>query len=252
MKTHNFKRIILRFLLPVFVFMIVGCSAHQSFTRNAQYTNSNKVDSEKMSSSLTQNQKIQHQEYRIQVGDVLLVSVWRENDLREEVIVRPDGKISFPLAGDVPVAGATFADLKSEITNRLSEYVKDPEVFISLKKSGRRKIIVLGEVSHPGVYSVSGRKTILEAIALAQGFTNDAVPSSVIHVRGGFRKSEGTRLDLSHALKEADLSQNISLQSEDVVYVPKKFIADVNYYVRQIISPLAAGMWTLRQIEDLN
>jgi polysaccharide export outer membrane protein len=209
------------------------------------------VDSEKSVSLTTPSLKTRAREYRIEEKDHLLISVWREDDLREEVIVRPDGKISFPLAGDVPAAGASFSELNAEITKRLREYIKDPKVSISLLNSAGRKVIVLGEVSGPGVYSVTGRNTVLEAIALAGGFTEHAVTTSVIHIRGEVHGPEGTRLDLSNALKESDISQNITLQSEDIIYVPTKFIADVNYYARMIITPIAQSVWAVRGIQDL-
>jgi polysaccharide export outer membrane protein len=183
-------------------------------------------------------------EYTINIGDTLLISVWKEDDLREDVIVRPDGKISFPLAGDVPIMGLTFPQVKNELTRRLAVYLKAPVVSVSLKKMGGRKIIVLGEVNEPGVYSVTGQRTVLEAIALANGFTEDAVASSVIRIRGGLQAPEGARLDISRAVKETDTTQNIALQSEDIIYVPKKFIADVNYFLRQILEPMASGVWT--------
>jgi polysaccharide export outer membrane protein len=188
-------------------------------------------------------------EYTLELGDVLLISVWEEPDLKEEVIVRPDGKISFPLAGDVPALGLTFYQLKKKLTKRLKEYIKYPIVSISFRKLGGKKVIVLGEVNKPGVYSVTGKQTVLEAIAKAHGFTLDAVKSSVIHIRGGLQAPQGTRLDLSSAIKETEVGQNIALQSEDIVYVPRRFIANVNYVLTQIISPISQGIWSVRGIQ---
>ncbi len=180
-------------------------------------------------------------EYTIDVGDVLNISVWEEKNLNQEVIVRPDGRISFPLAGDVPAAGLTFTQLKEELIQKLKEYIKYPVVSITLKKLGGKKIIVLGEVGWPGVYSVTGKKTILEAVALAGGFTDDAVLSSVILVKGGLQHPQAKRVNLSRAIKRADMSQNVTLEPEDIVYVPKKFIANVNYALEQILGPLSSG-----------
>ncbi|MFH1783728.1 MAG: polysaccharide biosynthesis/export family protein [bacterium] len=189
-------------------------------------------------------------EYTISAEDVLYISVWQEEDLNQEVIVRPDGKISFPLAGDVPALGATFAQLKEEITQRLKDYIKYPVVSISLRKLGGKKIVVLGEVGSPGVYSVTGRKTVLEAVALAGGFTPDAILSSVIYIQGGLQTPQGKRLNLSRALKKADLSQNVTLQPEDIIYVPKKFIANVNYTMSQILGPIYQGTVAGKAIND--
>ncbi len=180
-------------------------------------------------------------EYTIAEADILYISVWQEENLDLEVIVRPDGKISFPLAGDIPAVGLTFSQLKEEITRRLKDYIKYPVVSISLRKLGGKKIIVLGEVGSPGVYSVTGKRTILEAIALAGGFTQDAVLSSVILIQGGLENPKGARVNLSSAINKADVSQNVVLEPEDIVYVPKKFIANVNYTIGQILGPIYQG-----------
>lgn len=190
-------------------------------------------------------------EYTIGEGDVLYISVWQEKDLMQEVIVRPDGKISFPLAGDIPAVDLSFSQLKERLTQRLKEYIKYPVISISLKKLGGKKIIVLGEVGRPNVYLVTGRRTVLEAIALAGGFTRDAVPSSVILIRGGFQAPKGRRLNLTRAIDRAEAEQNIALEPEDIIYVPKKFIANVNYVLTQILGPLARGASTASSIQSL-
>ncbi|MBN3038776.1 MAG: polysaccharide biosynthesis/export family protein [Candidatus Omnitrophica bacterium] len=181
-------------------------------------------------------------EYTIDKEDELDISVWGWQDLDEVVIVRPDGKISFPLAGDVRAEGLTLTELDNELTRRLKEYIREPEVSIMLKKFGGNKVIVLGEVYAPGVYKTTGRNSIMEVIALAEGFTEDACLSSVILVRGGLkypksRRTNTARLNLRNVIEKGDLSQNVSVQPEDLVYVPKKFIANVNYFLEEIISP---------------
>ena len=189
-------------------------------------------------------------EYTIGEEDVLYISVWQEEDLSQEVIVRPDGKISFSLAGDVPAAGLTFTQLKEELTKRLKDYVKYPVISVSLKKLGGKKVIVLGEVGSAGVYSVTGKCTVLEAIGRAGGFTPHAVPSSTIIITGGLQNPKGTRLNLTRAIDKTDMSQNVTLQPEDVIYVPKKFIANVNYAITQILGPLAQGATTVTGIQS--
>ena len=190
-------------------------------------------------------------EYSISEDDILKISVWQNPDLDQEVIVRPDGMISFPLISDVLAKGLSITELDQEITRRLSEFIRAPEVSISLKKIGGSKVIVLGEIMRPGVYSVTGAKTILEAIGQAGGFSRDAVPSSIVLIRGGFSQPQAQRLNLSKALGGREiLQQNIALQAEDVIFVPKKFIADLNYFLNQILDPLAKGAFTNRELRD--
>jgi len=184
-------------------------------------------------------------EYVIGEEDILFIAVWQNPDLTQDAIVRPDGKISFPLIGDVLAKGRTVSQLDSEITKRLSEYIRQPEVSISIKKLGGNKVMVLGEVLKPGVYAVTGAKTILEAISLAGGFTKDSVPSSVILIRGGLQNPEAKRIDLSKALTGKP-NLNITLLSEDIVFIPKKFIANVNYFLEQLIGPLSKGAYATR------
>jgi len=186
--------------------------------------------------------------YTINEGDVLYITVWQNEDLNQEVIVRPDGMISFSLVGDVSAVGLAISQLDEELTQRLKKYVKDPVISVSIKKIGGKKIIVLGEVSNPGVYSVTGR--LLEAIALANGFTQNAVLSSVIVIKGGFGNPKGIRLNLNRAINKADMSQNIALEPEDIIYVPKKFIANINYFVSQIIGPISQGVYSVDQLQN--
>jgi polysaccharide export outer membrane protein len=187
-------------------------------------------------------------EYAIGVGDVLSVSVWQNPDLGHDVIVRPDGKISFPLVGDVMAAGLSVIQLDLELTERLKEYIRYPEVSVSIKKLGGKKVIVLGQVKNPGVYSVTGARTILEAVGLAGGFTDNAVSSSVILIRGGFAKPEAKRINLTRAINRGDLRQNIPLESEDIVFIPKKFISNLNYFLSQILDPISKGLYTAKEI----
>ena len=147
-----------------------------------------------------------------------------------------------PLIGDVTARGLTITRLDDDLTKRLSEFVRLPEVSISLIKIGGSKVILLGEISKPGVYSMVGQKTLLELIGMAGGFTRDAVSSSIVLIRGGLVDPHAQRINLSKALKGKDfIRQNIVLQAEDVIFVPKKFIADINYVLTQITGPLAQG-----------
>jgi len=179
--------------------------------------------------------------YVIGEEDALYISVWQNKDLDQEVTVRPDGMISFPLVGEVPASGLSITEFKEQLTNKLKEYIKYPDVSISVRKLGGKKVILLGEVSAPGVYAVSGKSTLLEVVAMAGGFSRDAVLSSVILIRGGFNDPKGSRLNLNRAILKADMSQNLVLLPEDIIYVPKKFIANVNYFVSQTVGPIMQG-----------
>ncbi len=185
--------------------------------------------------------------YIIGPGDVLFISVWENPDLTQQVIVRPDGKISFPLVDEVQAQGLTIPELDRVMTQKLKEVIRYPDVSISLRKRGvveREKVVVLGEVRYPGVYSIADRRTVLEAIALAGGSTKDAVLKSVVVVRGGGSGTpQAQRVNLARALAtRGEIRENISLKAQDIVYVPRRFVANLNYFAMQILDPLTKGL----------
>jgi polysaccharide export outer membrane protein len=179
-------------------------------------------------------------EYYIDIGDVLDISVWQIPDLsRSEVIVRPDGKISFPLLGDIITEGLTITQLDELFTEKLKAYVKDPEVSIMIRRFGEQanKVVVLGEILSPGVYKFSGPPTIAEVIASAGGYTKYAVLNSIMIIRGDVKtKPEVQKVNLAQILKSGKLTQNVFLKPNDIVYVPRSFIGNVNTFM-EILQP---------------
>jgi polysaccharide export outer membrane protein len=189
-------------------------------------------------------------EYVIGRGDVLFINVWENEDLNGEVTVRPDGKISFLLIDEIQAEGRTIAQLDKDMTERLKEYIRFPDISISLQRIGGSKVIILGQIRNPGVYSLTESRSILEAIALAGGFTNDSSASSVIVIKGGLANPQAQRVNLTQALHVPQRKQNIVLESDDIVFVPKKFIADVNYFLSQVLNPIARGAWSAKEFEE--
>lgn len=186
-------------------------------------------------------------EYRISTGDTLDISVWQVPDLsRPDVIVRPDGKISYPLIGDVPAQGLSLTQLDEILTERLKRYVKDPQVSVMLRSMARvagvagvespivNKFVILGEIGRPGVYSYSGDIRIIEALALAGGVTDDSVRGDIVVIRGKIDSPETCSVNIRRILKKhhPELAMNIPLQPDDIILVPRTFIANVNAFVR--------------------
>lgn len=191
-------------------------------------------------------------EYLVGEADILYVAVWQNDDLNQEVIVRPDGRISFPLAGDIMAVGRTLTQIDEEITQRLGEFIKFPEVSLSIRRLGGSKVVILGEVYRPGVYIVTGNRSILEAMALAGGMTPDAVANSVVLIRGGLKTpGEPRRLNLRQAMLGKAPDANVSIQSEDIIFVPKTFIANLAYVVTQIVDPVQRGVMTAQNFQEV-
>jgi len=158
--------------------------------------------------------------YIIGQGDVLEVFVWRNEQLSRQVTVRPDGKISLPLIQDLQVEGLTAIQLKDQITRKLKQYVQNPTVAVIVSQINSYKISILGKVAQPGVYPITTKTTILEAISIAGGFGEWANQKkiTVIRVSGGQKKK--IRVNYKKIVSGQDPSQNIILNRGDTVIVP--------------------------------
>jgi len=159
-------------------------------------------------------------EYRIGPEDVLAISVWREEDLQGEVIVRPDGGVSFPLVGDVVAAGRTPRELQEEIARRVQRYIPEAVVTVTVNQVAGYRIFVIGKVQNPGQF-VSGRYVdVLQALTFAGGLTPYARESKIIVIRRDGAELVVLPFDFSDVKAGEALEQNITLQSGDVVVVP--------------------------------
>jgi polysaccharide export outer membrane protein len=158
--------------------------------------------------------------YRIQPGDVLAVSVWKEQDLQGEVLVRPDGGMSFPLVGDLPAAGRTIEELRKAVDDKLRKFIPDPAVTIAVKQIGGNRIYVLGKVNRPGEFPFTRPIDVMQALSLAGGATSFAEVDSIQILRREQGKQTALRFEYSSVERGRKLEQNILLRSGDTVVVP--------------------------------
>jgi polysaccharide export outer membrane protein len=159
-------------------------------------------------------------DYLIGKGDLLEVFVWRNEQISRRVLVRPDGKISLPLLQDIQADGLTVLQLKSEITQRFSEHIENPRVTVIVVEMGSYKVSVLGRVERPGVYPITGQTTLVEAIALAGGFTEWASKGNITVVTHQNGKEKKVRVNYKKIASGKDPSQNIILKRGDIIIVP--------------------------------
>ncbi len=164
-------------------------------------------------------------DYEIGPEDLLEISVWKEKDLQREVLVRPDGWLTFPLVGNIRAKGRTALDVQEEITHRLRKYIPDPVVTVSIKKVAGYKIYVIGKVNKPGEYVVGRYVDVLQALTLAGGLTPFAAEGDIRVLRkqeaeDGTVKEIVIPFDYADVKKGRGLQQNIFLKSGDVVVVP--------------------------------
>lgn len=160
------------------------------------------------------------EDYRIGPEDVLNISVWREEELQREVVVRPDGGISFPLAGDVSAAGKTPAEVEDIITKRLRKYIPAAVVTVSVAQVSGYRVYVLGKVTNPGQFVVGRYVDVMQALTLAGGLTPYASEDDIKVIR---RRPEGKKVfdfDYGRVKQGEKLEQNIVLESGDVIVVP--------------------------------
>lgn len=159
-------------------------------------------------------------EYRIGPEDVLHISVWKEEDLDRKVLVRPDGGVSFPLAGDIQVSGRTPIEVQDEIRSRLQRYVPDAEVTVSVDKISGYTVFVLGEVEEPGQFTLGRYVDVVQALTLAGGFTPYANTRSIQILRRQDGREVTFSFDFRDVSRGRNLAQNVILQSGDVVLIP--------------------------------
>ncbi len=158
--------------------------------------------------------------YRVQPGDLLVVSVWKEKDLQAEVLVRPDGGVSFPLAGDLNASGRAIEGLRLALTERLKAYIPEPVVTVAVKQIGGNQIYVLGKVNRPGQFPFSSPVDVMQALSLAGGTTPYAALNDIVILRRENGRLEAIPFHYSQVERGRDLAQNVLLRSGDTVVVP--------------------------------
>ncbi len=165
--------------------------------------------------------RVEDSSYKISGGDILQVITWREPDFsREEILVRTDGKITLPLLDDIQAAGLTPLELKKDIQKKLKKFVGNPVVTVTVRSPARQKFYILGEVARTGEYDLIKDLTVLQAFALAGGFTEWASKKEIILLRREDGKEKIIRINYKNIIKGKDFSQNVRIKANDTIIVP--------------------------------
>jgi polysaccharide export outer membrane protein len=164
--------------------------------------------------------QVVEEKYKLGPEDVIEVSVWKEPDLTKQITISPDGKIYYPLIGDVQVAGKTVKQVREEVSKRLEKFVTDAQVSIILLKTQYYKIYVVGKVNKPGEFLVGRPANVMQALAMAGGLTPFASPSKIVILRKVGGAEQTLPFDYKTVSKGDFLEQNITLLPGDVVVVP--------------------------------
>jgi polysaccharide biosynthesis/export protein len=159
--------------------------------------------------------------YKLQPGDILSVDVWKEVDLKgDETLIRPDGGISFPLAGDLQAAGHTVAELTAMLETRIRKFVPDAVVTVSVKTANGNRVYVIGKVNHAGDFPLNRPIDVMQAISLAGGATPFADTNAIRVLRREGNRETAIAFRYRDVERGRKLEQNILLQSGDTVVVP--------------------------------
>ncbi|MCA9471120.1 MAG: polysaccharide biosynthesis/export family protein [Nitrospirales bacterium] len=162
------------------------------------------------------------EDYIIGPEDVLEISVWRNQDLSREVVVRPDGRITLPLIGDVKAVGRTTQELKDEITQRLSAYKESPTIAIVVKAVNSYYYYVQGAIGKSGRLPLLSRTTLVQAITLAGGLTPDAVRSRIVIFRIGLNGDDSNKLTVNYDDIILRGAENVVIKPGDTIVVPSE------------------------------
>ncbi|MCZ2152679.1 MAG: polysaccharide biosynthesis/export family protein [Bryobacterales bacterium] len=154
--------------------------------------------------------------YKIGPEDVIQIRVWREPELSVQQSVRPDGKITLPLIGDVDTNEATPKELSETIAEKLKEFINNPSVMVTVEQVRSKKYTITGEVGRPGSYPLLTTTTVLDALTNSGGFRDFANKKKIIIIRG----TERIRFNYNEVIDGKNVEQNIELRNGDLIVVP--------------------------------
>ena len=165
-------------------------------------------------------QKLNVRSYVIGPGDVLSISVWKEEGMQLEVLVKPDGGITFPLAGEINASGMTTAELTQALVTKLKRFIPNPNVTVSVLQSVSNKIYVIGKVNRPGEFIATNYMDVLQALTMAGGLTPYADSDEIKIIRRTKDKRMIFLFDYDEVVNGENMNMNIILKAGDTVVVP--------------------------------
>lgn len=158
--------------------------------------------------------------YRVGPEDLLEISVWREDAMKKEVLVRPDGGISYPLIGDVRATGKAVSEIRDEIAKRLDKFIPDAVVTVTILKTGSQRVYVIGKVNKPGEFPLGRYVDVLQALSMAGGLTPFADSNNIRVMRRDGERQVVLPFEYGAVVRGQKLDENIQLRTGDVVVVP--------------------------------
>jgi protein involved in polysaccharide export with SLBB domain len=182
--------------------------------------------------------------YYLQPGDTIDIKFFRNQELNENVIVRPDGRISLQLIDEVNVAGVSPPQLETLLNEKYTPYLKSPKASVIISSFGGQKVYIGGQVNYPGVINIIGRTTVVQAILEAGGLRADANMRSVLIIsRGADNAPVGRKINIKKAMEGKLSDEEILLKPYDMVYVPKSIIIQANEFIYHAYKLIPPNLW---------
>jgi polysaccharide export outer membrane protein len=233
------RRVICPFVLFLFASGILCGCAHLMPPKGANKAATDKVKNIKAKFVKASDYKEDEwllDNYLIDMGDILEISVWQVEELQREVVVRPDGKISFPLIGDLPAAGKTIDQLRQDIVERIKLYIKIPQISVNIIEFGGKKAVVIGDVGDEGVIRFNTPTRVIEAIALAGGFDKLKANLDKIYVIRDVHEAQPVviMVNANNILKNGVTKENVFVHSGDIIYATRAMSQDFNQFMDNV------------------
>lgn len=202
---HSFPAVLQPRILSIvlFLFMLSGCTSYQHTTASPP------LGAAAVST-----------DYVLGPEDILEISVWKDESLTKQLVIRPDGKISFPLIGEIQAGGLSVQELQRHVAKRISEFAPDPTVTVIVLQVKSNKVYVVGKVNRPGEYATGCRPDVMQVISMAGGLTPFASPGEIVILRRENGVMKKILFNYDQVAKGKHLEQNIILQRGDVIVVP--------------------------------
>jgi len=190
--------------------------------------------------------------YTVGAPDLLAVSVYPQAELNQQVRIRPDGKISFSLVGDLYVQGKTPEQIDAMLTSALSEYLRAPEVTVTIVEFLSKRIYVVGEVERPGLYPYQGATSVVDAVMEAGGYTRRAQTHRLILVRQSETDPKVIDVDWREIEDSGKAQYNLFMQPGDMLVVPPTGIARLGYQIEALLFPFQPALGIASAVSDLD
>jgi len=184
--------------------------------------------------------------YKLTPGDVLEISVAGHEDMKKELPVRPDGRISYIYVGDLVAGGRTVPELRSELETSLRAYMRYPQVAVVVRKAREAQFTIMGKVVRPGVYPINGPVSIVAAVALAQGLASGQYEGSTIEIADLpssylVRRNRVVPVDFERLIQRGDTTQDVVLEDGDYIYIPSSLAQEV-FILGEVFKPRSYGI----------